>query len=505
MGLTSTTANPRQSTSTSAHAWTAVVAMFAALMILCGGISIPSPWMVWSQSLLSLLILSGAIFRLIKYGFPTSLSTVGALIVIAAVAMVLLQLAPLPTSLWQAFPGRELIERNHSLLGVTPGWLPLSMTPEKTVANGIAMLPGIAAYLAVLTLATRQVIWVCGCIILCAIVSVGFSLAQHFQGAESLFYLYDSAGGIGVGTFNNRSFFAAQLYSSIPILSAFAVAAQSRWKLRAILAAAAAIVYAGIILVGLSLSGSRTGILFAMPAIVFAIVLGYSRSGGTQRVSRGMLGLLALLGGLLVIGQASMVGLLRLVQSDPLSDYRTVISENSLVLALKMFPAGGGFGSFVPLYQLNETPETMKAEYVNHAHNDWLELVVEGGAPALALLALFVVWLLMAVFRVWRYGQGSQTALFQRMASLVLPLLLLHSFVDFPLRTPALMTVFALCCGFLVLQPEVQRTHHAKSPKKPMAVHPAERRAPKPFRRPESGFGSSDRNAGMRVNESHDE
>jgi O-antigen ligase len=472
--------------------WLFLVTMFVTLSVLTGGISIPSSRMVIFHTVISLCISVLALIRLARKGFPTKLALWGAVLLAGAIALLLLQLVPLPQSVWQTFPGRDLVLRNYALIGQLPGWAPLSLSPENTAADGIAMLPGIAAFLSVLTIASRQVLWICCGIIGCAVVSVGLGLLQNFEGADSIYYLYDSAGGVGVGTFNNRNFFAEQLNSSIPVLSGFAVAAQGRWRLKPILVVLFAVVYSAIILAGLSLSGSRTGVLLAMPAVLFAVILAYSRSSGQQRISSATVGMLAVLAGLLVVGQASMLGLLRLTQSDPLTDYRVTITKGAYEIALKYFPVGSGFGTFVPLYQLYETPETMLPEFVNHAHNDWLELVVEGGLPALFFLISFAIWLIFTEVRVWRFGQGGQTALFQRMASMIVPLLLIHSLVEFPLRTPALMVLFALCCGIMVLQPEISngKFERAGRANKRPSTPPLASAQRKPFQRPETGFGA---------------
>ena len=477
----------------SSRVWAWVVAIFVIVIILTGGISIPSAGMLLFQSSISLAVLFLALFRLAGQGFPTRLAYWGAVLVCGAIGLLLLHLVPLPASVWTWFPGRELVQKNFELIGVSPGWSPLSLTPENTVADGIAMLPAIAAFLAVLSIKQRQVFWICGGIVVCAIASVALSLLQHLHGEDPTYYLYDVTPGVGVGIFNNRSFFAAQLYTSIPVLSAYAVTAQQKWHLKPILVVAAGIIYAGIILVGLSLSESRSGILLAMPAILFAVILAFSRPHETRRSTVTTMALIALMLGVLVLGQVSMAGLLRLTQIDPLTDYRAIIGKGSIELGLWQFPTGSGFGSFVPLYQLHETPEMMHAEFVNHAHNDWLELVIEGGAPALFLLVAFVFWYLFSLVRVWRYGQGGQTALFQRMASLVIPLLLMHSFLDFPLRTPALMVLFSLCCGIMVLQPDLAKGNFSSLRRaQPLKSGSGPVTAPerKSFQRPKTGFGA---------------
>jgi O-antigen ligase len=98
--------------------------------------------------------------------------------------------------------------------------------------------------------------------------------------------------------------------------------------------------------------------------------------------------------------------------------------------------------------------------YVNHAHNDWLEIWLEGGFLALAVLVAFLIWFVFASFGAWRApldrGRALDRALPQA-ASIVVILVLLHSAVDYPLRTTALMTLFAFCCALLV--PPIRRPH----------------------------------------------
>jgi O-antigen ligase len=175
------------------------------------------------------------------------------------------------------------------------------------------------------------------------------------------------------------------------------------------------------------------------------------RARRMARFSATAFGLIGILGGLLVIAQASLVGFLRLAQTDAINDIRTTIHEDSLILLKTHYVFGSGFGSFVPLYQGNETPERMQTNFINHAHNDWMEMLIEGGLPAGVLMALGVVWLLVMAVRIWRYGNGAKTAPFQSVATIVIPLMLAHSAFDYPLRTPAHLVLFAFLCGIMTL------------------------------------------------------
>jgi O-antigen ligase len=115
-------------------------------------------------------------------------------------------------------------------------------------------------------------------------------------------------------------------------------------------------------------------------------------------------------------------------------------------------PLGSGFGTFDPVYRMFEQPTTLLRPYVNHAHNDWLELLLEGGIPAagLALAALF--WFVLRTTGVWRstHGGKSSHALLARAGWIIIALFLFHSVLDYPLRTTANAAVFALAAALLL-------------------------------------------------------
>ena len=90
---------------------------------------------------------------------------------------------------------------------------------------------------------------------------------------------------------------------------------------------------------------------------------------------------------------------------------------------------------------------------MNHAHNDWLELWLTGGIPAIVLLVAFLAWLVAAIVRVWKSGEPDAPTLDRALAqaaSIVIVLLLLHSTVDFPLRIAAVTVLFAIACAYLI-------------------------------------------------------
>lgn len=97
---------------------------------------------------------------------------------------------------------------------------------------------------------------------------------------------------------------------------------------------------------------------------------------------------------------------------------------------------GVGYGNFDLIYQMHQPIDQIERRYVQHAHNDYLEILLEGGVVAFALLASFLV---LTVHR-WRQIRADK----MRCAALLsIGLLLAHSLVDYPLRCMALALLFA--------------------------------------------------------------
>ena len=65
------------------------------------------------------------------------------------------------------------------------------------------------------------------------------------------------------------------------------------------------------------------------------------------------------------------------------------------------------------------------------------------------VVVAFLIWALVAAIGIWRGPARGGAPAYNRAATLVVALLAVHSFVDYPLRTLALAGVFAFACGLL--------------------------------------------------------
>ena len=209
-----------------------------------------------------------------------------------------------------------------------------------------------------------------------------------------------------------------------------------------------------LVVIGIALTRSRAGVALGMVAGLCCLLLIWRH--GRDRSSRRLLlyGLGANLIALLIafqFGFAAMVG--RLEDAEVIEDLRWPVAHVTSSAAFANMPFGSGFGTFVPVYEMFAPRTILMDRYVNHAHDDWLELWLTGGLPAIVLAICFLTWFVSATFQLWRSdlpgAQASDTML-ARAASIVVVLLLLHSIVDYPMRTIALMALFATSCALLV-------------------------------------------------------
>jgi O-antigen ligase len=139
--------------------------------------------------------------------------------------------------------------------------------------------------------------------------------------------------------------------------------------------------------------------------------------------------------------------------ADPSVHSRQYIFQTSAKAAADFMPWGSGLGSFRRIYAVYEDHDRLDPKtYVPHAHNDYIELALETGVPGLVVLLLFLVWWGRAVWIAWkRPGAGD----YARAAAIASAAILVHSLVDFPLRTAAISACFALCLALMIQRRQV--------------------------------------------------
>jgi O-antigen ligase len=177
-------------------------------------------------------------------------------------------------------------------------------------------------------------------------------------------------------------------------------------------------------------SASRAGVILVLAELV--VFLG--RSLFTSR--REAKAFLPILGGLaLLVAVASIIAgtdqiRARFQNKDPYV-YRRELFNSTLKLIANRPWSGYGMGTWRAVYPRAATFDA--ALLANEAHNDWAQWTSDGGIPFLLLMAALVVWIARpAVQSVWGLGVLSVMA---------------HSYVDYPIREPALSFLWFALAG----------------------------------------------------------
>ena len=316
----------------------------------------------------------------------------------AIVALVLFQLVPLPPSIWSALPGREIVVEIDRASALGAVWRPISMVPPGTWNAFYALLLPLAVLALGARLSLGELSGLLSLLICIGLLSGLLALLQLGGAKDGPLYLYEvTNNGAAVGLFANRNHEAVFLASLLPMLAGFASAGRPS-SIDARLRSALALV-AGMFLIPLLLvTGSRAGFIagsIALLSLPFIYRLPRGREKRARHVEVWLLpvgAIVAVVGGLflltVLLGRAEAFDRLAKGLSDKELRYQAWVPLLDMIW--RYFPIGTGFGSFRELFLIDEPHGLLALTQFFHAHNDWLELALTGGLPALLLVGLAV-------------------------------------------------------------------------------------------------------------------
>ncbi len=281
-----------------------------------------------------------------------------------------------------------------------------------------------------------------------------FSLFQGLASNGKLYWLRTSTRASWIyGPYINHNHYAGLMEMLVPIPLVLSFTTYPRGGLRK-----AAVVASAVMATTIFLSGSRGGMVAFMCELIFlACVLIWRRSSGRNSFSSKLtLALFAILFLLLlgwVGGHEAIDRLLNVgsTRHEITSGLRLAIDRD----LLKMFPhrlfLGWGLGTFVYVYPQFRSFYT--SYYIDEAHNDYLQLLIELGAAGF----ITMIWFLCLVFRNasnklrnWPTDINGAVAL----ATLLgVTGILVHSLVDFNLQVPANAAMFYVLCTIAAMEP----------------------------------------------------
>lgn len=422
--------------------------LICALLTLCfasGGDSQHGGGAVMLAELLALPVLLFAAANLWRSDVRPSRLAVFAFALIPAIP--LLQLLPIPGWLWSLPSWRAQLQQDLAAAGVGDPLHRWSLAPAATERALWLLLPASALFLAALPLQRATLRWLLRVVIALAVLNLVLAIAQLGLAQDSFLNPYPEFPPDLGGVFANHNHQATMLAIALVLALAALLDVLTRTDAPGRPRGPRIWLFAGLALLfamALPMAGSRAGILIVIvPVLAVVLSSGLMPRGhrGTPVIWLTVVTVLAL----------ALVSVFAWVQSESaIEAQRWAFNRDTLALALANSPLGSGVGSFVPVFQQGTETALQMDTFANHAHDEYPQWWLEAGWLGVGAIALALAALGRAVCYLLRLPGGSSLRSAGLAAAIAILVIALHSAVDYPLRTPALMALCGLLAGIIV-------------------------------------------------------
>lgn len=436
-----------------------IVPAYLLLCLLLGGASAAGLIANLVLQIIALPLIGWSIWHFLQTGpAPQLRSPVILLGLLVGVA--LLQLVPLPPVLWTHLPGRGAVAEGYALLGIPLPWLPLSLAPQNSLYGLLWLLPAFAVFLCIIALGAFRARGIATIIVAVTLLAVAVGALQVIGGDSAYFYDVTNFGQ-AVGFFANSNHNATLLLVCIPFLAALqstllrrSGSSRSASAVRFLIGALYAVIF-----VGLLINSSLAGIGLSVP-VALGTWLTFGRQTPLLRRALSCGTIIASAAAIVLVAAGPFGNNLFGQQTANVEQSRQTSFALTFKAAREYFPIGSGLGSFQSVYHTQEPLASVTPTFMNHAHSDWLELLLETGLSGFLLIAAFLYWGTRRVRAIW--GAEDRDP-FAQAAVIAVIAILLHSLVDYPLRTAALSAVFAACVALIAGARPYARPRSTKS------------------------------------------
>ncbi|MFH0726904.1 MAG: O-antigen ligase family protein [Pseudomonadota bacterium] len=425
-----------------------------------------APWSYAIMEILSFLVLSICLIRGGKN--KEALSAVpGITPLIFFLLYIIIQLVPFPQALIKVLsPHAHLIHLNSEMLSGPRSWMTLSIHPGATLAEFFRWATYVGFYvLTVQLLRNRELLrkTVVAITIFGALLSFSSILQFYLTTDRALWFWHVPKNSMIVGPYICHNHYAGLMEMIFPVILALfffhrprvrnsslikgivEILSQEKANIHILIGAAALLTVTSVFV-----SLSRGGMLSLCLSLVLFTYLLFKKM-----ISRGN----AILIIALVVLAALSIGWFGWDQIferfEKLKNAQGVIHESRLdfwkdsVNIIKDFPlTGSGIGTFIDIYRSYQTVSGILL--ISHAHNDYIQLAVEGGIIGFLLAGSFIVTLFYKTYNVF-LARKDAYSVYLYMGSLTgLFSILIHSVTDFNFHIGANGLWFFFLAGLAV-------------------------------------------------------
>ncbi|MCW5212741.1 O-antigen ligase family protein [Desulfobulbus sp. TB] len=432
----------------------------------------------WSILTVELLIALTGLFLFVFQSFSHKrqacypyYQTPGMLPLLLLLAWMFLQVIPLPIFLVRTL-SPATFHAYQPILGISGAvspdhWIPLTVHRNATLFEALRVSSCVLFYLLTVQLLTsykRFMVTVKAISGLALCIAV-LAILQRMSAPDTLFWFRQlTEGKTAFGPWVYRNHYAGFMVLLCPlVLAQFLLYRPSldhletvREKILSFFSAKGATAHllmgfgTVILLASVFLTQSRGGILSIICSLLFFFLLIFQRKGRVEKLPL----MLMITGLLVIVGWYSWEPIWERFhdiinrETGEIKDDRLLIWADSLRI-IKDFPiTGTGFGTFVDIFPSYKTiPDNLLYE---HAHNDLIELLTDGGVPACIFGLWFMISILKTGYRQIFLRRDNVAVLLSIGAFSGLVGLLIFSLFDFNLHNGANSLYFAMLCGLLV-------------------------------------------------------
>lgn len=368
----------------------------------------------------------------------------GSVVLATLLAIGLVQLLPLPEGVLRVVsPGSHALA---SFVSLTPqlGWRPISVSPPDTL-RAVVFVGGMSLLYGFSFREFRSRTWrhrAAGAVVLSAALMSVEALVQAGSSPKAIYGFFHPRWDWAVfGPFVNKNQFGGYVALAFPLALAWSRAAQSvlarAWRRRGYLAL-----------------GDRAGTDWLLRAalvavLAFSLIACRSRGALVATVLAAVVGPLAVrrLGHALVAAGVLAACLLFLVGTETFTqqvaqgtrDSRLAFWTNSLEIARDFPVFGSGLNTFGIAFMRYQ--KVFRNEWLNAAHNDYLQALTDGGFLWAAGVVALTVLLLRRALEAARSGGLAVGLLGSVIASCA------HALVDFNWQIPGIAATFCMLAG----------------------------------------------------------
>ncbi len=290
-----------------------------------------------------------------------------------------------------------------------------------------------------------------------------FALVQALSSNAKLYWVRTPrSGGWIYGPYVNHNHYAGLMEMLVPIPLVLSLTRHAHRRQRSAAALAAALMASTIFL-----SGSRGGMLaFAVQMVFLAALLIKPKKGPRTALAIAVF-LVVVVGLLTWVGGGELTKRLASIHTETKAELsggmRLDIDRDGMKMFAMKPVLGWGLGVFPVVYPQFRSFYTNF--FVNAAHNDYVQLLVEMGSLGFVTMLWFVVVLYRAAWKKlgdWPNDLNGAVALASLLGSTGI---LVHSFLDFNLQIPANAALFYAWSVLAALEPRfaLSRSHNRKT------------------------------------------